>query len=602
MKQYLELMDKILHEGAEKSDRTGTGTLSLFGEQLRFDLAKGFPLLTTKRMFFKGIVYELLWFLRGDTNIKYLNEHGVHIWDSWSDENGNVNKIYGKTWLDFGGVNQIAEAINLLQTNPDSRRIIVSAWNPPDIPQMVMTPCFTEEFLVLTNNGYKFIKDVEENDLVYTDSGIYHKVLHKFTTNYTGELRQLEYYNNNESIVCTPNHPFLVLKKGFVLCKDIIPGDYIALKRHKTKKLIPDLEYKIRRGYRSKRSTTVITKRFTPTLDDMFMMGYFVGDGWASHKHDLVSFAINIEDGEEILNKLRLSIKISRQRKSKALRIKNSKVHSYSTRSKKWNPILRQFGYRAYGKKIPEWVFNLPHKYIYRFLEGYAVADGRNRTFDFTTVSADLAYGIQRLLAVVGIPTRIFYQKRPPTTIIENRLVKQRDTYTVTQILGKQCIIDENYIWYQVYNNESFKCKSRLVYNLDIDQDHTYTINNMVTHNCHVLFQLYVVNNKLSCHMYQRSADYFLGVPFNIASYALLTQMMAEICKFDLGDLIISFGDVHLYLNHLDQAREQVFRSPYALSEVLLATTPKNIFSFAFDDFCLVNYYHQEAIKAEISV
>ena len=259
MKQYLELMDKILREGAEKSDRTGTGTLSLFGEQLRFDLAKGFPLLTTKKMFFKGIVYELLWFLRGDTNIKYLNEHGVHIWDAWSDEDGNVNKIYGKTWLDFGGVNQIAEAINLLQTNPDSRRIIVSAWNPPDIPNMVMTPC-------------------------------------------------------------------------------------------------------------------------------------------------------------------------------------------------------------------------------------------------------------------------------------------------------------------------------------------------------HVLFQLYVVNNKLSCHMYQRSADYFLGVPFNIASYALLTQMIAEICEFDLGDLIISFGDVHLYLNHLDQAREQVLRLPYALSEVLLTADSKNIFNFSFDDFCLVNYYHQEAIKADISV
>ncbi len=259
MKHYLNLMDKILCEGMEKDDRTGTGTLSLFGEQLRFDLSKGFPLLTTKKMFFKGIVYELLWFLRGDTNIKYLNEHGVHIWDEWADENGDLGPIYGKTWTDFGGVNQIAEAVSLLENNPNSRRNVVTAWNPPDVPNLKMTPC-------------------------------------------------------------------------------------------------------------------------------------------------------------------------------------------------------------------------------------------------------------------------------------------------------------------------------------------------------HVMFQLYVVNNKLSCHMYQRSADYFLGVPFNIASYALLTQMMARVCGLDLGEFILSFGDVHLYLNHLDQAQEQSSRQPYALSEVLLSGDQKSIFDFTYDDFCLVNYYHHPAIKANISI
>jgi len=259
MKQYLNLMQKILDGGIEKEDRTGTGTISLFGQQLRFDLSKGFPLLTTKKMFFKGIVYELLWFLRGATNIKYLNEHGVKIWDEWADENGDLGPIYGKAWTDWDGINQIEEAVTLLKTNPDSRRIIVSAWNPSNTHLMKLPPC-------------------------------------------------------------------------------------------------------------------------------------------------------------------------------------------------------------------------------------------------------------------------------------------------------------------------------------------------------HIMFQLYVADNKLSCHMYQRSADYFLGVPFNIASYSLLTQMFARCYGFELGEFIISFGDVHIYLNHLEQAREQLERHTYALSEVLLPDDSKNIFGFTYEDFCLVNYYHWPAIKAEISV
>ena len=231
----------------------------MFGEQLRFDLSKGFPLLTTKKMFFKGVVYELLWFLQGATNVKYLQDHGVHIWDEWADEHGELGPIYGKAWTDWRGINQIEEAVTLLKTNPESRRIIVSAWNPSDIHLIKLPPC-------------------------------------------------------------------------------------------------------------------------------------------------------------------------------------------------------------------------------------------------------------------------------------------------------------------------------------------------------HLMFQLYVVDNKLSCHMYQRSADYFLGVPFNIASYALLTQMFARCCGFELGEFILSFGDVHLYLNHLDQARDQIKRRPYALSEVLLPTDSKDMFNFVYDDFYLVNYYHHPAIKAEISV
>lgn len=146
MKQYLDLLHRILEEGVEKSDRTGTGTLSVFGHQMRFNLEEGFPLLTTKKLHLKSIIYELLWFLQGDTNVKYLQEHGVRIWNEWADENGDLGHIYGyqwRSWPDYKGgfIDQIQEAVDTIKHNPDSRRIIVSAWNVGDLGNMNLPPC-----------------------------------------------------------------------------------------------------------------------------------------------------------------------------------------------------------------------------------------------------------------------------------------------------------------------------------------------------------------------------------------------------------------------------------------------------------------------------
>ena len=146
MRQYHDLLQHILDNGNEKSDRTGTGTISVFGYQMRFDLQKGFPLVTTKKLHLKSIIYELLWFLNGDTNIKYLQENGVRIWNEWADENGSLGPIYGKQWVAWetaegNTVNQIERAIDLVKNNPDSRRIIVNAWNVSDLPDMRLSPC-----------------------------------------------------------------------------------------------------------------------------------------------------------------------------------------------------------------------------------------------------------------------------------------------------------------------------------------------------------------------------------------------------------------------------------------------------------------------------
>ena len=146
MKQYLDLMNEILEKGAKKTDRTGTGTLSVFGRQLRFDLSEGFPLVTTKKLHLRSIIYELLWFLKGDTNIKYLTDNGVTIWDEWADENGELGPVYGHQWRSWpapGGksIDQISQVIDQLKQKPDSRRHIVTAWNPAEVDKMALPPC-----------------------------------------------------------------------------------------------------------------------------------------------------------------------------------------------------------------------------------------------------------------------------------------------------------------------------------------------------------------------------------------------------------------------------------------------------------------------------
>ncbi len=264
MQQYLQLLQHILDNGAEKTDRTGTGTISCFGHQMRFNLKDGFPLVTTKKLHLKSIIYELLWFLKGETNIAYLKENGVRIWDEWANDEGELGPVYGKQWRSWQGANgktydQITDVIAQIKKNPDSRRMIVSAWNVGELDQMALMPC-------------------------------------------------------------------------------------------------------------------------------------------------------------------------------------------------------------------------------------------------------------------------------------------------------------------------------------------------------HVLFQFYVANGKLSCHLYQRSADVFLGVPFNIASYALLTMMMAQVCGLEYGDFVHSFGDVHLYNNHIEQAKLQLSRTPFALPTLKINPEVKNIFDFKFEDFTLEAYESHPHIKAQVAV
>jgi thymidylate synthase len=274
MKQYLDLVNHVLENGNQKGDRTGTGTKSVFGYQMRFDLAEGFPMVTTKKLHLKSIIHELLWFLKGDTNIKYLKENGVKIWDAWADANGDLGPIYGHQWRNWNGeeIDQITDLIQELKTNPNSRRMLVSAWNPS---------------------------------------------------------------------------------------------------------VLPDTS---------------------------------------------ISFAENVANNKAAL---------------------------------------------------------------------------------------------------------------PP---------------------------------------------------------------------CHAFFQFYVSDGKLSCQLYQRSADIFLGVPFNIASYALLTMMIAQVCDLEVGEFIHTFGDAHIYNNHFEQLELQLSRKPKSLPKMILNPAIKDIFEFTYDDFTLENYEPHDSIKGSVAV
>jgi len=170
MRPYLSLLRHVLDNGIEKTDRTGTGTRSVFGHQMRFDLADGFPLVTTKKVFFKGLAVEMLWFLRGETNVRFLQDHGVHIWDPWADEEGNLGPVYGKQWVNWSSgngktFNQIERVIESIRTNPDSRRHIVNAWNVADIGAMALPPCHMFFQFYVAGNRLSCQLYVRSNDL-----------------------------------------------------------------------------------------------------------------------------------------------------------------------------------------------------------------------------------------------------------------------------------------------------------------------------------------------------------------------------------------------------------------------------------------------------
>ena len=459
MDQYLGLIKKILEEGVSKDDRTGTGTVSIFGHQSRYNLEKGFPLVTTKRIHFKSIVHELLWFISGDTNIRYLNDNGVTIWNEWANEEGDLGPIYGKQWRNWSSV--VLNDIKLF-SKPDKQEVL----NYP-----------------ISNFGVGALGDSS----VYQNQPLEHEL---YQTWY-GMLKRC--YN--------PKHPAYSNYGGagvFVDDRWLVFSNFF-LDVQKIINWYLKLEYP--NDY---------------SLDKDF---------YGSNKYgpDTCRWASKIEQSTNISTNLNL--------------FKATDPDGYST---------IEYGLRPFCDK-----YKLCRPAVSQVLNGiYHANDGW--TFEKLTC--------------------------PPGQIA--RLVK------VDQLRKVIAEIKHN-------------CNSR---RMVVSAWNTADLPRMRLEPCHLLFQFYVAGGKLSCQLYQRSCDVGLGLPFNIASYALLTHMVAQVCNLGVGDFIHTFGDVHIYKNHIDPLREQIKRDPRNLPVLKLNPNVKNIDDFQYEDIEIVGYNPHPYIRLEVAV
>ena len=689
-KQYTDLLQDILENGIEKDTRNGK-VLSVFGRSIRYKFKDGkFPLLTTKKMAFKTIVTELLWFLKGDTNIRFLVANGCNIWngdaykryytyfqklgegiphtqeefinkiktdDEFAEEWGELGPIYGKQWRDWTNytgneiaegtyemvnepIDQIQNLINDLKTNPDSRRLQVNAWAVHDLPNMVLPPCFSEDMMVCCIDGYRKISELTINDLVLTEDGSYQKVYDLHETSYNGELLNIKIHGNNKIISVTPNHPFLIKKKGYITASEIDKDDYVGIPINKNQ-IVPSFDTVIKDNQYSEKLVTTILD----DIDYWFLMGYYMGDGWLIDSKEEVYFTINNNQVDEILPRLKKIIGLAKLNNS------GKNCTKYVGKKKQVFEILSKFGKYAEGKFIPQFVHDAPKYLIDEFIKGYLMADGciTKDGVSYTTVSENIAFGLQLLYTKLGVKASVFYQKRLNKKIIEGREVNQKNTFSINVYKqknnSKNYIFDENYLWLKITNITS-DYKDCFVYNISTENNHTYNVYNVINHNCHYGFQVYTrelseqerwelyittcnklnisikgSTNKEQMESYykqyniptraislmwnQRSCDLFLGIPFNIASYGLLLEILAKEVNMVPDELIGNLGDVHLYSNHIDQAKEQIGREPFELPTLKIEGTEPSIIDktkyWKPEDFQLINYQSHPSIKAPLS-
>ena len=649
---YLDLVKKVLKNGNERIDRTNVGTISTFGESLRFDISNGtLPLLTTKRVPLKACIEELLFFCRGDTDSKILDNRGVKIWNGNSSrefldkrglfnyKEGILGPIYGWQWRFFGanysqafadtslidtskigGVDQLSQVLHQLKTDPFSRRIIISAWNPTDLNKMCLPPCFPADTLVLTNNGYKNIQNVLLTDKLFTHKGNWKDINNLQKKEYNDQMYEFKLRYNSKSLKVTKEHPFLVkdiIRKSDKTIISYSNDTYWCNAEYMTKdqvmclpvnknSIVPKFnQIKNYNQFRSENITKIINNK-----DEFFMLGFYIGDGWIDLKRK-GRFYICINKNDDTL--LHIYKKISNVI-NLIYKDETDKIIRYECCDILWWEILKDFGHLAHNKKIPEWIQDSPKESIQLFIDGYIAADGCKtiKNYEkFTTVSADLAYGFQRLYAKIGKVLAVSYQKRPPTTIIEGRTVNQRNTYHMSVIKNKKCKyvsnIDENYIYFNVMNIDK-KIENTTVYNFEVNDDNSYTIQNISVHNCHYSIQFYVEekdNEKyLSASFNMRSSDVFLGLPFNIASYSILLNILAKKAGMKTKEIIYNGGDVHIYKNHINQVKEQLERRPRPFPKIHLNQRIQYIdwSDIKYSDFELIGYFPHEKLFAPMAV
>lgn len=617
--QYLNMLQKIINEGSTRMDRTGVGIKSLFGCHMEYDLSKYFPLLTTKNTFIRGIIEELLWFLRGETDAKILQEKKVKIWD------GNTSREY----LDKVGLNHLDEGD--------------------------CGACFLENTKILTKNGYKNIEQINTDDIVFTHEGNLKKVDMIYKREYSGKIFKLTSKFNSNEIICTENHPFLICKynnsgynkKMWVKANELNQNDFFMIKKNANIEKNSNLF-----------QTPICFNNFLLDKFNLYLLGYIlkkceINKNTGSNLIDLTDLSNYQNDGL-----LHLKIKKIFCEKDNKIDINDSSINnilSLFISSDKYNRNKKNIN-------IPEWFYNIDPKYLQAFINGFLFNPINNHLRDSINddihnqlnISYELCLSIQRIYFKLGSIAKI-----------EKSLInKNLANLTLTdQILTDYS--DNDYIYIPIEKIEEIKQNSYkpvFVYNFGVNTDNSYVVENITVHNCygfqfrhfgakykdcnadysnegvdqvkevirlinedpnsrrilinlwnpsdlkntclpacHCLYQFYVDNGKLSLSMYQRSADMGLGVPFNIASASLMTHLFAKITGLEVGKFIHTMGDCHIYLNHLESLKKQIERIPRPLPRMNLKKKD-NVEDYTVNDFELLGYYPHETIKMDMAV
>jgi thymidylate synthase len=531
MKQYHDLLRHILAHGTRKTDRTGTGTLSVFGYQMRFDLAEGFPLLTTKKVHTKSIVHELLWFLQGDTNIRYLKENGVSIWDEWADAEGNLGPVYGKQWRSWH---------KLVEIEP--------VWFERPAPQ-IDTP-FEKTIQVDASEEFELLGQRFENPRfgAYVVVRSYRLPRSEGSTSSRVALDVQFEKTGYVARGCTRQ----AVLAGQV--RDPYAPDFLGVAcTGQVSRFDPAVVNLLRETWKG-----IIKRCYDP-----HHVGYApYGGRGVFVDHRWLVFEYFVEDVQKLPNWW----------------LKLDYPQDYS--------LDKDFyGTNKYSRETCLWLSK----------EEQNLNSSRTRPFIATDPQGNELYCLS-----IGSLVKKFGLKSVCISNCLNGRAKEHHGWKFRKIktdkLTRIRIFDQ---MKEVVSAIRHTPNSR---RLIVNAWNVADLEGMKLPPCHMNVQFYVADGRLSCQLYQRSADVFLGVPFNIASYALLTMMVAQVTNLQPGEFVWTGGDTHLYLNHLEQVETQLSRTPRPLPTMRLNPDVRDLFAFRYEDFTLENYDPWPAIKAPVAV